>query len=363
MDYIEKRTAGIFDDADESIKEAANEHGTIQITTSSTDNSKEVDAGDTSQDLTDIGLVNDSDPTREKPEASPDTSYTREMSFKLTSGEVELETPEKFKQAEKAKERLSEIRSVNEELKAEGSTRRYVPSKSDVPETAVARSDDFGTYYYKKLDVELRPSQVAEFNDVKAIVAFDESERVIKTVELLSVVASEPLLDAHSFKAAENWLSHHLVLTDDDPGSHDAFTHEFKDALAEAISGDSREDVGKRRVYIDDPSEAPEDVNVQEGDAGGLYYETGNGGGDVGEASLDDVEDALDVGFPEDPSDEVMDDAASEAAENLSEVGDLSDVDDELLADAAAEMAERDGLEPDEAREFGEAVISMISRE
>lgn len=33
----------------------------------------------------------------------------------------------------------------------------------------------------------------------------------------------------------------------------------------------------KRKVYIDDPSEAPPDANVQEGERGGLYYETEQG--------------------------------------------------------------------------------------
>lgn len=41
----------------------------------------------------------------------------------------------------------------------------------------------------------------------------------------------------------------------------------------------------KGRRYIDDPSDAPEDVEVEEGPQGGYYYETGDGdgGGDGGD--------------------------------------------------------------------------------
>lgn len=52
-----------------------------------------------------------------------------------------------------------------------------------------------------------------------------------------------------------------------------------------------RVETEKGRVYVDDPSEAPDDVQVQEGDQGGYFYETGqtssdsggrDGGGDQG---------------------------------------------------------------------------------
>lgn len=42
-------------------------------------------------------------------------------------------------------------------------------------------------------------------------------------------------------------------------------------------------EVEKTRVYVDDPSDAPDDVNVQQGDEGGYYYET-SGGQEDGEA-------------------------------------------------------------------------------
>jgi hypothetical protein len=47
----------------------------------------------------------------------------------------------------------------------------------------------------------------------------------------------------------------------------------------------------KGRVYVDDPSEAPDDVNVQEGQQGGYYYETG-GGGESGSSGVDGTEQA-----------------------------------------------------------------------
>ncbi|AGM11636.1 hypothetical protein HCTV5_26 [Halovirus HCTV-5] len=43
----------------------------------------------------------------------------------------------------------------------------------------------------------------------------------------------------------------------------------------------------KGRVYVDDPSQAPDDANVQQGDQGGYFYETdggSSGSGDGGDS-------------------------------------------------------------------------------
>lgn len=44
----------------------------------------------------------------------------------------------------------------------------------------------------------------------------------------------------------------------------------------------------KARIYIDDPYEAPEDANVQQGQQGGLYYETGSDESDETDGAEDD---------------------------------------------------------------------------
>lgn len=66
----------------------------------------------------------------------------------------------------------------------------------------------------------------------------------------------------------------------------------------DTVSADKSLD--KRRVYIDDPSEAPQDVQVQEGDQGGYYYETGDASGEQTDDDTDDEEEfeAPDLGEP-----------------------------------------------------------------
>jgi len=46
------------------------------------------------------------------------------------------------------------------------------------------------------------------------------------------------------------------------------------------VEGIVRERFYKNRRYISDPSDAPDDANVQEGARGGYYYEVGGSGGD-----------------------------------------------------------------------------------
>lgn len=250
MDYIEKVSAGIFDQADEAIEEAEEEYGEVQTSVPVEKRpEREVESGDTPQDLVDIGS---DEPHAEERETTtlegPATEYTRSVAFQATQGGVEIDTPGSFKGAEATKDRLREIQAVNEELERMGHAQRYVASDSDVPGTAYAYEDAFGKYYYEKLDFDLRPSDVAEYADAEAIVALSDDEQVIETVELMAEAYANPLVDANTVEAADSWLERHMVLTDDDPGSQDTFSHEFKEAVAHVVSTVEVEETAEKSV-------------------------------------------------------------------------------------------------------------------
>lgn len=238
MDYTQRVSAGIFDHASESIDKTEEEYGDINTTVPIPTNETEVESGETVQDLTDQGDHQSSVDETEKTatDRNPDAAYTRSVGFQVASGQIELDTPDNFEKADTTKERLAEIQMVNEELERQGNHRRYVASKTDAPETAQLYEDDFGKYYYKEVDVTVRPSDIADFAEEKAIVALNDDQKALKTIEFMSEVYSDPLVDANTKEAAETWLDRHLMLTDDDPGSEDTFSHEFKGRLAELIA-------------------------------------------------------------------------------------------------------------------------------
>lgn len=305
MDYIERVSAGIKDHASESIDKAREEYGGVNLNVrgqTDTNEDREIEPGETPQDFAEQGLqperVDETSDTTIR--GGLEAAYARSIGFQAATGDVEVEAPEQFQKAEETKERLAEIRMVNEELERQDNNRRYVATAADAPDSAQLYEDDFGKYYYKEVAIDVRPSDVADYSDVKAIVALNDDEKAVKTIEFLSAMYSDPLVDAASKEAADRWLDRHLVLTDDDPGSNDTFSHEFKSQIAELIanatgrdtqrskdqdahSNSMGDDTNKERVYVDDPSQAPEDVDVQEGQQGGYYYETEGGSGEGGD--------------------------------------------------------------------------------
>lgn len=335
MDYIEQTSAGIFDDADEAIEEAVEEHGPVSIRTKASDNSKEVESGDTTQKLVDMGLKDESEVKTEKSDIekrSEDATYTRKQAFKASVGEIEITTPERFKQADATKERLKEIQQVNSEMERVGTMRRYVPSKADVPSSAKTFEDEFGTYYYKGLDVDIRPSDVAEWAEKDHFASLNSEEKVIKTIELMNELEGHALTDGKSEDDFVNWLNRHLVKPNDDPRGKDVFSNEFVRSVANTIAR-AQGYTEKGRRYVDDPSEAPDDANVQQGPSGGFYYETGGGSNVAGnQGDVTAVEDALeDVGRdrvteaaeyagPETVADAVMDEVGDDLTDAQGEV-------------------------------------------
>jgi len=236
MDYIQKTSVGIFDDAEEAIETAKEEHGEPTVTGHTPDQSQEVESEDDVQGMTDMAMGPVGEVDKDEPTSDESIEYTRSLAFKRTEAGIEPDTPEEFERAEETKERLEEIKMVNEELERQGQKRRYVASKSDAPDNAHIHEDAFGQYYYKALQIEVRPSDVAEYAGKEHHGALDKAEKAANTVEMMYALQGGPLLDANTVEAAKSWLERHLVLTDEDPGSNDTFSHEFKDQIASAIS-------------------------------------------------------------------------------------------------------------------------------
>jgi len=266
MDYIQQTSAGIFDDAEKSIEEASEDFGEINTSISIQTQQKEVESGDNVQDLADQGnqQARVEGTEKERIDHNPDASYTRGVSFKAVNQEVEISIPQDFEKATETKERLAEIRTVNEKLERQGNLRRYVASPSDAPQSAQLYEDNFGKYYYKEVSIDVRPSNIAQYADVKAVVALDTEEKLLKTVEFLAEMYSEPLIDASTVEAAEKWLDRHMVLTDTDPGSEDTFSHQFKSQVAELIVNAAGTEKQSRDELISQLAQEYDNLSEQE---------------------------------------------------------------------------------------------------
>jgi len=241
MDYIQQTSVGFFDEAQDAIDKAKEEHGDVTVETKTEDRSTNVDPGESVQDMADMAM-----PARlnKKDETKSDDSvvYTRQMGFKKSREGVRLDVPDEFERADETKERLEEIRMINEELERQDQKRRYVATESDAPDDAHIFEDAFGEYYYKTLSITVRPSDVAEYAGKNHHGALDKAEKAAQTVELMYALDPAPLFDANTLDAAKNWLERHLVLTDEDPGNNDTFSHEFKNQIAAAISNAASEE-------------------------------------------------------------------------------------------------------------------------
>lgn len=234
MDYIQSRAAGLLDDAQEKIDKAKEEHGEPRIIHHYQDDSKTVKSGDSTQDMVDMSHTSPMQKTETT--AGTEASYVRELGFKRTKSGISLNVPSDFKGASNVKNRLKEIRMVNEELERMGQKRRYKASESDIPDNAHMHKDNFGKYYYKSLSVDIRPSDVADFAGVKHHGSLSKTEKAANTVELFHELHSPAIKDATSFNAADSWLNRHMVLSDEAPASSDTFSHNFKEDIAAAIS-------------------------------------------------------------------------------------------------------------------------------
>lgn len=259
MDYIRRTSVGIHDEAEDVIKQTEEEYPDINpsVPVEVEKEDDPAEPGDNPQDFVDEGL---DQPTATHPEIgrrgeNPDAEYTRAIAFKAVQGDLEIETPHKFKQAEEAKERLSEIKQANEMLERSGHFRRYIPTDADAPDPAHIYEDEFGKYYYKAPDFNLRPSHVAEYTGKQAFPVLDDDEQIVKTVEFMVELSEDVMLDTmKSVEAADAWLERNMVLTDDEPGSKDTFSHGFKETVSFVVggSGNSNKSVEKTPEGVPD---------------------------------------------------------------------------------------------------------------
>lgn len=262
-----------------------------------------------------------------------DREYIEGTAFQIDGEEVVVQKPEEFKNVEDAVQRLEEVQQVNDHMKAVGSPRRYVVAEGDAPPNVHVHEDAFGKFYFETLeDVEIRPSHVAEYKSAEGWVALDKESQILSTLELMSELTVEPILESNTKEAAENWLERHLVLTDDDPAERDdIFTHEFKSELAELISSVTVKQQNTPEEPVDKTWEGPFD-----GPQGGTYWEnTETGDRHYGEEPPAGAESVVDDGEDGDPS----------------EVGDeiLDDIDEETIRHDVEGLMETEGLSEAEA--------------
>lgn len=109
----------------------------------------------------------------------------------------------------------------------------------------------------------------------------------------------------------------------DEAGGPDVDEGEAIEALREALGMDHGK-AQKGRIYIDDPSEAPEDANVEEGAQGGYYYEyddTRDEQDTTQEDLMSSIEEALDEGHdPEEIQEHILDETDEEPESVLEQV-------------------------------------------
>lgn len=282
-DPIEKTVATLGEEgSDDPISEAQGTHGDFDPEIPIESAQETVEAESTEERLNRMFEVPETD---ENPEAtqSEDHAYMRSITFVAGKDEVDPDPNDTFERAEDAKERLQEIEMVNEEMKAYDSPRRYIINRNDAPDDAYVYEDEFGKYYYEAFEDPIRPSHVAKYAGVEAWPLLNEDEQVLKTVELFNGLSGEPLADADTKEAALSWFKRHAVLPTDDVGD-DVFDLNILERIAKTVAVATVAKKGNRkgRVYVDSPADAPEGVDVEEGQEGGYYYDTGGGDGDGG---------------------------------------------------------------------------------
>ena len=134
------------------------------------------------------------------------------------------------------------------------------------------------------------------------------------------------------------------------PQIEDEYTEEEQESisLVRTIMTDIVESkIGKNRVYISDPSEAPEGINVQEGGRGGYYYETGDSDGmsseNIDEMSEDELEEFRDYLMDQHQAARDARDARGGRRTDTSEDDLMRDILD-VVMDVDTELMDRDGV-------------------
>ena len=153
-------------------------------------------------------------------------------------------------------------------------SRVYVSSPDEVPEQYEVQEGSRGGYFYETGEHEQEYADGTV--DVEAI-----AERTARYASRDDTVSSADDVFDDGFlheQVVDQFpeLGMYDELNDDDKEMVDSIAEEIRDELSNEMDN-TIENTEKNRVYISDPDEAPEGVNVQEGDRGGYYYETDNG--------------------------------------------------------------------------------------
>lgn len=236
-DYIRGRALAVYGEAREIVSESVDEQTDEPIGKRSDFTSDpESESVDGVGDL-DITLDNlfgmDGDSRGQSSEEESAQSYARKRGFERDSTPAGMNARLHVESTQKAAKRLSEIARLNERLAKNGSTRRYVATAADAPESAhLHRSDDeIAAYYHDVGDANVRPSDVAKHNGDESWWLYDEDERILKTIITLADEYGEAVRDVDSTDAAYSLTDRTLVTEDERPGDEDTFGLREQDAI------------------------------------------------------------------------------------------------------------------------------------
>ena len=154
------RKAAFLREQDSSIFEKTlKEFEGISVNTSF-DEEVEVEEVETNDPI--IGKFRQNTQTDQRSEVKTGNEHIRARPF--AKDDVEIEESEGWKRSqmlENVRNKIGQISSANESMKEKGVRRRYVLTKSDVPENVPSFEDSLGIYYYKTLD-PISPSDAFE---------------------------------------------------------------------------------------------------------------------------------------------------------------------------------------------------------
>lgn len=215
--------------------------------------------------------------------------------------------------------------------------RIYIPEPDHAPEGVQVEEGPRGGFYYEVVD----DPDDAWYSDEHQNAMSDYREYAEDFYEYAQDGAPDDRTEQEIYQDVRREVRQHVrdniqddLDIDPDDEEWEGFVEDTVDEVLpnEVFQGLRRssgmaQDKQKRRVYIQDPSEAPEDANVQEGPRGGLYYERPSDDYDT------ELVDGVTVGAVHD----TVTDAVSEAQVYVEQ--------DEMSPEDALQEAFFDGLE------------------
>lgn len=256
--------------------------------------------------------------------------------------------------------------------------RRYIDDPSEAPEDAEVQEGPQGGLYYETEGEEGEEGEEPEYSEEMRMGFINEHPQLFSMITHLNSKFGPKITHAFLRNAADV-LGHiepqhvqdatTLFLSDDDNPNPDIGIKNKVEGRAMALALEKEFPYLKDRVYIDNPNEAPEDVEVEEGEHGGLYYETEETEEDtdvepdeisfeemgslLGEAFGEDFVNDLVDQLPEDVEEETVISTAVEEARQSEEISDeeLQTFFDNLGQAAGSELGpdeDEEAVDPEE---------------